>query len=293
MRSTHIPQRAVGTLLMFGMAMSVFTGCGRSQPSEENLKTGGSRSAIFSTDALALRTVQSLMPRKSSSLGVFVSEYLSTASLIMAAQGGIDAIHIQSMIVQGQQTVSDPDFELLQALADALQVDVADLLNRSDIREQALDAYSEALTNVATRANDRFRELSSSLEQLEDTVRDLNKERSTADRDLKKAIKDKDFTAAGELQKIFSEKQSTHAEAELQLQEGQSMRDALDELLTLYGEKILAIQKNREALIIGIRVVDVPGIDDLDLIERVKSTRSRARGGDTFQGLFEGGPGLL
>jgi hypothetical protein len=205
----------------------------------------------------------------------------------MAAQGAIDGILIQQIFMDAQQGVSDPDFDLLQAFADALEVDVADLLNRSDNREQALDTYSEALTNVATRANDRFKELSSSLDELKDVVRQLNKEQSTADRDVKNAIKDKDFTAAGEAQKILSEKQAAYAEATLKQKETESMTDALDQLLMMYGQKILAIQKNREALIIGIHVVDVPGIDDLKLIERAKNTRSNSRTNPSYDELFQ------
>jgi hypothetical protein len=104
---------------------------------------------------------------------------------------------------------------------------------------------------------------------------------------VKNAIKDKDFTAAGEAQKILSEKQAAYAEATLKQKETESMTDALDQLLMIYGQKILAIQKNREALIIGIHVVDVPGIDDLKLIERAKNTRSNSRTNPSYDELFQ------
>jgi hypothetical protein len=103
-------------MLLFGMTMCVLSACGSSKKTDASLKVAGSRSAIFSTDALALRTAQNLLPRKSSSLGVFVSEYLSNAPLAMAAQGAIDGILIQQIFMDAQQGVSDPDFDLLLKL---------------------------------------------------------------------------------------------------------------------------------------------------------------------------------
>lgn len=282
------------TLAAIGIALScLLSACGGSTktPVASTSKTKGAISAVMSIDHLMANVTKSRSARSSALLGIYLSQYLSTTPSASAAGGALLGIGVQSQVMSAQQQVQDPDFELLQAFADALQVDVSDLLNRSTDRQVALDTYTEALTNVATRANDRFKELNASLDQQKEELRTLSKEKSQADRDLKKAIADKDFANAGELQKAVTEKQSAYAAADLNRKQLEDLIKTLDQLLTVYGEKILAIQKNREALISGTKVVDVPGIDDLNLIERQRrSSRTGGFGASDaqFDVLFEG-----
>ncbi len=281
MRSSLLLSSAVlGSVLLVG--------CGSALKSSEPHETSGSRSALFSTDSIALEAAKNLHIRGSATLGIFVTEYLTNAPLESAVQGALNAIAIQSVIMDAQENVSDPDFELLQAFQDALQVDVADLLNRSENREQALDTYSEALTNIATRAHDRYKELSSSYEELKKLVRTLGKEKNDADREVKKALKEKNYEAASRTQKALSEKEAEYADAELKSRQVQDIVTSLDQMLNLYGQKILAIQQNREVLLSGMTVVDVPGIDDLKIIRREKSKYSSGKNGESFNGLFQG-----
>lgn len=247
-------------------------------------KTSGALSAIQTIDSLVNVTSTPTVARKAAQLGVFVSEYLTTVPTAMAAESALLGIGAQMQIVMTQQTIQNPDYDLLQAFGDALQVDVADLLNRSGDRQESLDVYTEALTNVATRANDRYKELQSQLEQLKDLASDQNRERSAADRDLKQAIRDKDFEAAGEQQKAVTDLQAAFAETDLRRKQVQSLVDTLDDLLQLYGRKILAIQQNREALIAGVKVIDVPGADELQVLEKRRATR---RDRDGYDSLFD------
>ncbi len=282
------------TLTAIGITLAcVLSACNGSKQ-ETNAptpKTKGAISAVMSIDNLMQNVTRSRGARSSALLGIYLSQYLATTPSASAAGGALLGIGVQSQVMSAQQQVQDPDFELLQAFADALQVDVSDLLNRSTDRQVALDTYTEALTNVATRANDRYKELNASLDQQKEELRTLSKEKSQADRDLKKAIADKDFANAGELQKAVTEKQSAFAAADLNRKQLEELIKTLDKLLTVYGEKILAIQKNREALISGTKVVDVPGIDDLKLIERQRGSSRTSGGFNTdaqFDVLFEG-----
>ncbi len=194
-------------------------------------------------------------------------------------------IQSQTVIELRQGSIGDPDFQLLQAFADALQVDVQDLLNRSSNRQEALDVYANALTNVAARANTRYKELGASLETLEEDVRTRNRERSDAQRQLRDAIEEKNFTLASELQADVIQKEKLFSEASLKEDQVESVLDTLNTLLTLFGERILAMQRNREALISGTQVTDMPGIDDLNIIER--RTDNRRRNDETFDDVFE------
>ncbi len=248
-------------------------------------KTSGALSGVRTIDSLVTGTSTPANARTTSLLGVFVSEYLTTVPTAMAAESALKGIDAQMKIIVAQQTIQDPDYDLLQAFGDALQVDVADLLNRSGDRQKALDVYSEALTNVATRSNDRLKELTSQLGELKKLASTQKKEQSTADRNLKKAIKENDFTSAGEQQKNLTELQTAFAETDLKQKQVQSLVDTLEDLLTLYGSKIFAIQENREALIAGIKVVDVPGAEELQVLETKRaSRRGSTRGG--YDALF-------
>lgn len=248
-------------------------------------KTSGGLSGVHAVDTLTLTTSTMARARKAASLGIFISEYLTTVSTAFAADSALLGIGAQMQIIISQQTIRDPDYDLLQAFGDALQVDVAELLNRSTDRQQALEAYTEALNNVATRANDRFKELNSQLEEVKKLAKTQDKERGVADRELKKAISDKAFEEAGEQQKKLTDLQATFAETDLKRKQIQSLVDTIDDLLALYGSKILAIEQNREALIAGIKVIDVPGADELQVLEKKRATRTGGRGG--YDSLFE------
>ncbi len=283
-KSRHI---ITGSLLAFSVL--VVSACGSTTDNARHSAAPSSAgiSGVFSVDAIATRA-GNIGTRSAALLGIFVSEYVSVAPTALAAEGGLKGIGVQMQIAIAQHTVQDPDFDLLQAFADALQVDVPDMLNRSTDRQQTLDTYRDALTNVASRSNDRFKELSTSLTDLKAQLRDLGKKKSDADRALKTALKNKDFADAGEKQKAVNETQSAFAETDLKRKQVEDLLSTLGKLLTLYGEKIQAINANREVLISGAKVVDVPGIDELDILKKQSTTRpSNSKGGATFDQLFQ------
>lgn len=264
--------------------------CGGSSGTKEEEAlhpASGARSGVIAITQI-LSGARTGANRSAALLGIFVTEYLSIAPAAMAAEGALHGIGAQMQIAIAQNTVQDPDFDLLQAFADALQVDVADLLNRSPDRQESLDTYTEALNNVAERANDRYKELTATLEELKVELRTESKARSDAERELNKALRDKDFAAAGEQQKAVNDAQAAYSETDLQRKQVESLVETLDDLLMLYGEKILAIQSNREILIAGTKVVDVPGIDDLQIITRNKKSGSSGGKDRQFDFLFEG-----
>lgn len=286
MKSRTTALRATTQIMVCSLVItSVLSGCAAEQP--KTLPVSGGISALFPVDSLSKQTALSPVVRNAAPLGLFVAEYLSTIPAANATQAGLQGIQAQYEIIKKQQTISDPDFELIQAFADALQVDVPDLLNRSMDRQAALDAYSQSLTNVATRSNERYKELSTYLDELTATSRTQSKERTIAERDLAKAMSNKDFSSAGELQKTVLEKQQAFADTDLKRQQTDDMVTTFDRLLTLFGQKILAIQQNREILIAGNKVVNVPGIEELKILEKGSaSSRKSGDSGKFFEGLF-------
>lgn len=285
--------RLLCSLLLFPIVAFV-SGCGENTSTDTTnaptISVSGGRSALVTIDRVTLGAGNDQSgSRASALLGVFVAEYLSITPAV-AANSAVSGVLSQSIINTAQSTVTDPDLKLLESFAEALSVDVAALLNRSVNRQESLDAYTEALNNIATRVNDRYRELRASEDLLAQSLRTIKKELTSAERELKKAKDDKDYRLASEKQKIILDKQKESAETELQLVQVSDMVDQIGEYLELYGEKILAIERNREALIAGIKVTDVPGVEELQLIERGdrKSNAPKQRNGlmNPFDSLF-------
>lgn len=290
MNTNKIALGTIGLMLCIGLVS-----CGGAPTTDNQNKptvsVSGAKSGIVASDTIANNVAASAKARRSALLGIFVSEYLSVSAGANAAGSALLGVEAQSDITHAQTTVTDPDYQLLQAFADALQVDVADLLNRSDNRQESLDAYTTALNNVAERANNRYKEIGVSLEEVKEDARTKRKELTQAESELRTALREKNFDAAGEKQKLVNERQSAFAEVDLKQEQLDDLKNTLDQLLTLYGEKILAIEKNREALIAGTRVVDVPGAEELQVIQRERGRRSTGRGFTEFDSLF--GEGLL
>jgi hypothetical protein len=288
MKTNTIALGTIGLVLCIGLV-----GCGgtktRKDSTAQTVTVSGGRSGIVASDTIANNTSATVKARRSALLGIFVSEYLSISNTTNAANSAILGVEAQSDITTSQTTVTDPDYQLLQAFADALQVDVADLLNRSDNRQESLDAYTTALNNVAEKANNRYKEVGAALEETKALSRERKQELSKAENELRTALRDKNFDAAGEKQKLVTEKQAAFSEVDLKQEQLQDLQNTLDQLLTLYGEKILAIEKNREALIAGTRVIDVPGAEELQVIQRERVRRSGGRGFNEFDSLFDEG----
>lgn len=260
-------------------------GCSLPWKQVQKIDPSGGKSGLASVNDVLAKSDATASIRSSSLLGLFISEYLSTEPLRSLAEGAIKGITAQEAIATKVGNVSDTDFGLLQALTDALQVDIPDLLNRSIDRASALDVYTNALTNVALRADERTKALASVEEELTSQRSTLRKEANAAKRASEDAIKKHDFSAAAEAQALILEKESAYADIDLRLTQVTEMRQTMASLLDAYAEKILAVERNREALIAGVTVVDVPGIDDLKLIERVQKQQRR---GASLSTLLEG-----
>ncbi len=274
-------RRLQGIVLTASLLLS---GCGSDAPGDSPQVSGG-RSGVLSVDLLADGTLTMARARRPGALlGLYVAEFLSrgTSLLVESALRGIDA---QIAVAAGGETgPGDEDFVLLQAFADALQVDIPDLLNRSPAREESLNKYVEALRNVGTRSQERYEELGAALDTIKDQEREQRRTVSQIEREMRNAINDQDFSQAGELNRSLVDEQEALSELELEADKTEQIHDTFEDLLDIYEERLLAIESNRPALISGVRVVDVPGAEDLDILE----TPSRRERENTLQMLVPG-----
>ena len=167
----------------------------------------------------------------------------------------------------GVGTGTAADTELLNTLVSLLSTDVQALLNRASNREDALDTYRASLESHAQRGHIRLRAMQDSLEENEDKktrherrIRDLRGE-------IDDAISEGNTSHVSTLTDELIRKQQALAEADSAIIVEEHLIEAYEDVLSPMGERAKAINANREALIQGVKVTDMPGVDDLEIIE--------------------------
>ncbi len=244
--------------------------------SDERATVSGARNAI----AYSLSVLQTVQPtlRAAPLLGVYVNMFLADglAVPVSAARAGIEA-QLALHSLPTEEHVEDL-YALLEEFGAVLHVDIDDLLNRSDSRAKTLDAYAVGLGNITERSTRRFEDVKEQITQLKAAEREKKATVSGLDKEVKKAVKAKDFSTAQETQKNLAIAQGELTETQSQLKEMTNIQSTLKELLEIAQDRISALQQNREVLIAGLKVVDVPGVEDLGVLQG-RTKKGSTRGG--------------
>ena len=196
--------KKVCRLLLCPLLCTALYACSGTQTPTTTIQTRGARASI---DAVFLVTGEAApMHAPSAPFGVFVSMYLSSRGAIPvnAALQGIDA---QTKIAK-KNIPLDETYSLLETLGTVLQVDIPDMLNRSEDRADTLNQYATALANVTERGKQKATEIQNELDSLKAKEREQNSRVSTIQRAISTALLAKDYAAAGENQKALSEAQA-------------------------------------------------------------------------------------
>lgn len=237
--------------------------CQGRESSEAVPTVSGARSAIFSLDFLESHGQGA---RPSASLGIIVSSYLAEElQNALSALSGLDSL-LKILSGQGDAT-SDETFALLQEVGGVLTVNIVDELNRSSNRQQTLDSYLATLKNARDIATRRIQDLRQAEEELSDQQKELQSERRTLRREVKTTLKNKEYGAAGQLQEKLTNAEGRLAEIKAKENQTEDILGRFEELLEVAEERIQAIEKNREILLSGLKVIPVPGIEDLMILE--------------------------
>lgn len=168
------------------------------------------------------------------------------------------------------------DAALLERLIELLRQDVRELLNASPDRAETLDEYTEALSSHLQRGEVRLRALRDREESLRDDEDRLKRVIDELRENLDGAIRGGEGGNVAALMEDLTERHEAFAEVQTELIVVQRSLEALDRVLPTLKERLHAIQANREALIKGVRVIDLPGVEDLGLIV-VEDGRARIR----------------
>jgi len=268
------------------ICMLFVSACSKTPPSTSVTVSGATSAALYAVELVQQTVVSS---RPSASLGVYASLYVSQGGFfgVQTAMAGIDAA--SSLVKPLDPDALDEAYLLLQEFGGVLQEDVPDLLNRSIDRPSALNEYVTGLSNITLRAQQKANELDAAID-------DKNRERqvqqralSDIDRRVRDASRLQDYATVGTLQRNRSEAQAELDGTNSDIKRLRDIFGIYEDLLDIAVERSAAIDANREILIAGLQVIDIPGIEDLDILLDSKSRRGSGSENDGLGGVLSGG----
>ncbi|MBI1812257.1 hypothetical protein HY285_01795 [Candidatus Peregrinibacteria bacterium] len=254
--------------IMIVLGIALLAACARGT---KNGNPGAGSGATSSTITLAQQDRHP--PRPSAALGMYTSLYLAQHGFlpVTSALAGVQA-ESKLTTTQTPETMDD-SYAMLQEFGTILQVDIADILNRSQDRPTTLNEYLTGLSNITTRAQRRHDDLAASVEQLTGNVRQAGDDVSTMQRSITDALAKHDYETAGEQQKTLIDAQTKLAKVQADQHLTQQIVNTFQQLIAVANKRKAAIEENREVLIAGLKVVDVPGIEDLGILNGAKGTK--------------------
>lgn len=243
----------------------------------------GARTAVLESSGVLRQT--SAIVRASPLLGIYAGLLLAgeLATPVTAAREGIDVQLMLHAPISGENI--DNLYVLLEELGAVLHVDITDLMNRSDDRANTLDAYATGLSNITERSKRRAEDVNGQISTLKARQREEKKVTSDLDKEIRNAVKAKDYATAQDRQGDLTEARNALTGTESSLKEMENIRKIFEELIEIADKRIAAIGQNREVLIAGLRVIDMPGVEDLGVLEQKTGSRRRSGGASPFGGF--------
>ena len=261
---TPVFRRPTFVALLLALALSA---CGSGEEAPPVSQTiGASQSAAVALMLLQKQgTANPATSRPAAVLGVYVASFMANGPATYGT--ALKSAKIQAGLQAPAPTTAEV-YLVLQQLGAALQVDVPDLLNRSANRRATLDAYVKTLQEAIVGSERQVQALEQRGETLDATHDEQRKKTNAIQRELNAALKQKDYATAARKQEELRPAETEQSATEVLQDEVSNLIDIYDDLLGLAAERLDAIAKNREVLIAGNKVVDVPGIEDLGVLER-------------------------
>lgn len=206
-------------------------------------------------------------------IGVYSASAMALHSpfSVLAALQGIES----GLAMLPVTAVARDAFVAIADLGSTLDVDLWEYLNRSTNRSKDLSEYVVILQRLTNEGHIQQASLEARSTDLNAARRSKKAEVSGIERTIKDAVRDRNFALAGSMQESLVREQSALSKIEVELEQVKSGIDIYDDLLPLSEERLSAISQNREVLIAGLRVTDVPGVETLDILQGKKYRKSR------------------
>ncbi len=266
MLSTHSKDSTMTAVRLRLFAASalviVLSACGKSTPTTPTVQTIAPRAVELTQN---LSTGYQPTIRSSALLGVYLTEHLVDEVLFHSALAGVAAQ--MSLLSQSGET-KDDTFALLQTLGSILQVDIADMLNRSSDRATAFDTYMTNLQNLTKRAQ-------ANLDAIKQHLTDINKQHSAANTTASKtqsllntAVRNGDYTTASDLQKTLIDQKAAVAKLDADANGQTSLKNLFTKIIDVANKRLAVMAANRAAFLAGVTVTDLPGAKDLGILKQ-------------------------
>ena len=255
--------------LVFCLALSA-CGSPKSTPPPE---VSGAKTAVALMNILLQK--QNTARRPGGTLGIFSTLFTSQGIFlpVKSATLGFDAMR---KIMEGiTKPDTDENYALLQEAGSTLQLNVIDTLNRSDNRKETVESIAQSLHNISSLLDRKITELTSTGKELQKTQKEQQKTVTEVQRAIQKAMKDEDYSTAGSKQEELQKAQSDLASTQSKNKQVADLLSRFKVLLNIAVQRTQAIEANREILIAGLKVVDVPGISDLGILQTGKSYKAK------------------
>ncbi len=205
----------------------------------------------------------------------------AAAAGLIAAQifGKGEPITIPDPLDQDGAVNTNADVDLLNALVTLLGTDVQQLLDQASSREDAIDFYQESVESHVQQGLIRFRAMQDIADRAEDDSNRFERRIREIRKEIDDAIGESNTSRVSLLTDELIQKQSQLAEADSRAIVNSHLSEAFQDVLEPLDERLQAIRANREALVKGVTVVDMPGVEDLKIIE-VEGGRIQIRRGN-------------
>ncbi len=257
---------------IFTLLCLTLSGCS-SNTTEEPSAASSAKSAIAIMHFLSSQSTRQNRP--SAALGMFTGIYLAQGIFltVVSAPSGIASI---AHIIQGQiSSTTDENYALLQEVGDVLQISIVDTLNRSSDRLKTLDEYISSLRSTGQLIERKITELEALDKEQKAQVSEDRTAARDVERSLNEALNKKDYATAAQYERQVADAKAKYGESTTLAEQTKDMKSRFSTLYDVTRDRLQVLENNREILIAGLRVIDLPGIADYNILEKGKSWRTR------------------
>lgn len=224
------------------------------------------------------------LTRPSASLGVHLSTYLSKGEA--PVHGALESITFLSPLTRTSGTTETP-FLTIQTLGNLVQTNIVETMNKHPERGEVLNRYLTLLHSALQNAQRDEKNMDDKRQQLVQQEREQQSTIRVLQKEIDAAEKAGDFSTVGAHQRALSEAKGEHGKTEALIDELENTLKILDDLTRIAEERRNAIEENREALMAGIRVVEIPGIEKLGILEKIGKSPRRSQRQENGGGLLD------
>ncbi|MFC1749043.1 hypothetical protein ACFL2V_09585 [Pseudomonadota bacterium] len=157
--------------------------------------------------------------------------------------------------------------ETLEHMQNLYVIDVYELLSRTPERQAALNAYTANLIDAKEKGKRVIESLKLNIDDLTESFQSISPDKDQYEADFFVALEEMQPEKSDSLLKVFVDISQKQTALKARVRALEKLLEYYDVAIEKLDKRITAIQQNTEALVQGIRVVDVPG-GGIDIIIR-------------------------